>query len=67
MSIRLDISKGVDPVPMSYDIRADIYKCWVDGFSYAFDSREMRFTLRDGCADRALILKYADRGGHSNG
>lgn len=68
MSRRLDISKGINPVPMSYDLVSNQYSCWVDGRSYSFDGAEMPFTLTDKhCADRELILKHATKGGHSNG
>lgn len=70
MSIRLDISQGVDPIPVYSDIRHDNYTCFVDGLRYTF--KWLPFTLKDArptawsrrpipCADKALILKHADK------
>ena len=67
VSIRLDISKGVDPIPVYSDIRRDEYVCFVDGVSYRF--QHLPFTLKEvkiyqkpqPCADKALVLKHADK------
>lgn len=62
MSIRIDISKGIDPIPVFSDIRNDARHCRVDGLFYTFLGG-LPFTLKkvgkDWCADKALILKHA--------
>lgn len=65
MSMALDVSQGVDPVPVYYDSVTDDYHAWVDGRSVRF--RELPFTLTSirghgydvQCADKSLILKHA--------
>lgn len=68
MSIRRDISKGIDPVPVYSDIRNDCYVCFVDGKRYRFE--RLPFTIKEfpqkgkltrQCADKALVLKHADK------
>lgn len=69
MSYRLDISQGIDPVPVYSDIVNDNYTCFVDGVRYRFS--RLPFTLKEvkmqfskrpiPCADKTLILKHADK------
>lgn len=68
MSIRLDISKGIDPVPVFSDIRNDIYIIYCGGNQFIFD--RLPFTTIDirsksgrtiPHADRELVLKHADK------
>lgn len=72
MSVALDISKGIDPVPMFSDIRNDAHHFRFDGFSYTFRT-QLPFTVRTmilkvggkkrnyECADKELILKHKDK------
>ena len=64
MSIRIDISKGIDPIPVASDIRNDERYCRVDGKGFTFVGG-LPFTLKhidkNWCADKALILKHADK------
>lgn len=68
MSYALDISKGIDPIPVFRDIRNDTTLFWVDGKSYIFIGN-LPFTLKElkvkgylrKHADKALILKHADK------
>lgn len=69
MSVRLDVSRGIEPVPVFSDIRNDCYVCRTDGQSFVFD--RLPFTLKNvrlpgsqrevPCADRYLILKHSDK------
>ena len=69
MSIRLDISQGVEPVAVYSDIRNDNYRVHVDGLALVFE--RLPFTLKDvllpgakrtvPCADKALVLKHRDK------
>ena len=58
---QLEISKGVEPVKAFSDIKYDIIQFDVDGKIYTFTSADMPFTLRNYTADKALILKHADK------
>lgn len=75
MSIRLDISKGIDPIPMFSDIRTDEHYFRIDGIEYIFKTT-LPFTLKEAhwvnafgklsskkwrCADKALVLKHKDK------
>ena len=61
-----DKSKGIDPVPVSSDLRNDEFYFRVDGFDYVFRTI-LPFTLKEmtingrrcQCADKALVLKYS--------
>ena len=59
MSIRQEISKGVEPVRAFYDLREAKYLFWVEGNSYEADYFATPFTLKNGHADRSLVLKHA--------
>ena len=62
-----DESRGVDPVPVEYDIRKNVVVTCVDGRLYEFDVNHLPFTVVDAvwhgwhcpCVDRELILKHA--------
>lgn len=55
--MRLDISRGVEPVKMFRDFPLYEYRCWIENREYVFAS-PLPFTLKDGCADRALVEKH---------
>lgn len=65
MSIALDVSQGVDLIPVGYDVFKDEHSAFVDGKLYRMKS-PLPFTTkvirRNGydahAADKALILKY---------
>ncbi len=64
MSIRLDISKGIDPIEMFSDIRNDEHHFRVDGVDYVFRTTLPFTTLTVGkkrCADKTLVLKHKDK------
>lgn len=60
----MDISKGIDPIPVRSDIRNDTRWCRIDGKTYTFIGG-IPFTLKqvgkDWCADKKLILKHAHK------
>lgn len=57
--MRVDISKGEDPILVFTDISKNEYVCWVDGHEYRFSRALCPFTLdAQHCADRALIVKH---------
>jgi len=60
--IRLDISKGIDPILAGCDISRHIYMFRVDDRVYKFDQTKCPFTLkqigREYYADKELVLKH---------
>ena len=59
MSIRSEISLGIEPVRAFYDLPRAKYQFWVDGKFYEADYFATPFTLKNGCADKALVLRHA--------
>ena len=58
--IRMDISRGIEPVPVFTDMVEDIYIAFVDGIRYEWPRNTFPIVLtKDHCADKALILKHA--------
>lgn len=66
--IKLDISTGIDPVPITYDIFTDEISFRVDGTVHKWPLHCLPFTLKEmkvhghsmRCADKALILRHAN-------
>ena len=68
MSIKLDISKGIKPVPVNRDIRNDEYYIRAQGKSYVFRTLlpfttilMRRNNVPVSCVDEDLVIKHADK------
>ena len=59
MSVRSEISKGIEPVKAFYDLREAKYLFRADGQSYEADYFGTPFTIKNGYADKSLVLKHA--------
>lgn len=57
--ITREISHGIDPVPVYYDLAASEYRVRLGGRELSWPLSELPFTLTpDYCVDRAIVEKY---------